>query len=489
MASSVSVQLPPLRRAVFRLFAIALGFSVVLIVEGALRIANIGRIEDIGDPFMGFSETIPLFVPDETGQRFVIPESRRAFFQPDSFAARKGTDEFRIFCLGGSTVQGRPYSIETSFTTWLELSLKAASPSTDWQVVNCGGVSYASYRLVPIMREALRHKPDLFIIYTGHNEFLEERSYPRMKKRSTWLVALQEGLSDSRLYGVAWHWLRSSDKGNRRVNLPAEVDALLDYHGGLAKYHRDDELRDRVVSHYRHNLRRMSRFAKAANVPLVFVNPVCNVRDTPPFKVELASHLTDRQGKDLHRLWNLARASSWDDLSAKAKLVQEVLRIDQGHAEAHFLLAKVFEAMGKIEDARDEYLQAKDTDVCPLRMLEVMYLELDEVARLTNTPVVDARALFESVAEHGLPGDNELIDHVHPRIEGHQLIAKLLFDHMVSERWVTPTDGYLDRQQQLYAANYDTLPANYFPESVERLRGLQRWAEGRVTRLRLDDDH
>ena len=91
--------------------------------------------------------------------------------------ANKSRDEFRIFCLGGSTVQGRPYANETSFTTWLELSLQAADPRRQWQVVNCGGVSYASYRLLPIMKETLQYEPDLYIIYTGQNEFLEERTY------------------------------------------------------------------------------------------------------------------------------------------------------------------------------------------------------------------------------------------------------------------------------------------------------------------------
>ena len=88
------------------------------------------------------------------------------------------------YCLGGSTVQGRPYAIETSFTTWLELNLRTADPRYQWEVVNCGGVSYASYRLVPILRELLAYEPDLFIICTGHNEFLEDRTYASVKARS-----------------------------------------------------------------------------------------------------------------------------------------------------------------------------------------------------------------------------------------------------------------------------------------------------------------
>ncbi len=63
--------------------------------------------------------------------------------------------------LGGSTVQGHPFSVETSFTTWLELSLKAADPSRHWRVVNCAGVSYATYREAIVVKELLGYKPDL----------------------------------------------------------------------------------------------------------------------------------------------------------------------------------------------------------------------------------------------------------------------------------------------------------------------------------------
>ena len=137
------------RYVLFRVLAILLGLSAVLLLEGMLRLTDWGRVADVGDPFVGFSEVRPLFVLNEQGDRYEIPLSRQTFFQPESFAAKKAPHEFRIFCLGGSTVQGRPYSIETSFTSWLELSLQAADPSRAWEVVNCGGVSYASYRLLP----------------------------------------------------------------------------------------------------------------------------------------------------------------------------------------------------------------------------------------------------------------------------------------------------------------------------------------------------
>ena len=139
----------------FRLLAVLFGFLLFVAAEVVCRVAGWGRPTDYPDPYVGFSEIHPLFVKEESGERYVIPKSRLGFFAADSFPAKKGESTFRIFCLGGSTVQGRPYSIPTSFTTWLKLSLNAGDPRREWEIVNCGGISYASYRLVPIMRECL----------------------------------------------------------------------------------------------------------------------------------------------------------------------------------------------------------------------------------------------------------------------------------------------------------------------------------------------
>jgi len=173
-----------LRLVFFYVAAIVVVLSPLALGELVLRWCVAAPPVDVDDPYIAFSGMSPLFVLDSTGTRFEIAEQHLTFFRPQSFAATKSPRTFRAFCLGGSTVQGRPYAVETSFTTWLALNLRAARPGPDWEVVNCGGISYASYRLVPIMRELLGREPDLFIIYTGQNEFLEDRTYGRLKTRT-----------------------------------------------------------------------------------------------------------------------------------------------------------------------------------------------------------------------------------------------------------------------------------------------------------------
>ena len=177
-------------------------------------------------------------------------------------------------------MQGRPFAIETSFTTWLELSLPAADPSRHWEVINCGGISYASYRLVPILREVLGYDPDLVVLYTGHNEFLEERTYGHIKRLPAPLAYAIHAASRLRSFTLLRERLLDRDvdwagstSGVRPI-LSEEVEALLDYQGGLEAYQRDPSWRRGVIEHFYFNLRRMVHMCRYAAVPLWLVDPV-----------------------------------------------------------------------------------------------------------------------------------------------------------------------------------------------------------------------
>ena len=114
-------------------------------IEAVLRIAGVPARDPGDDPFVGFSGTQPLFVVDN-GIASTAPAKLR-FFNQASFPVKKDPDTIRIFCLGGSTTYGHPFDGRTSFPRWLEDLLKASSPDKNFEVINAGGVSYASYEL------------------------------------------------------------------------------------------------------------------------------------------------------------------------------------------------------------------------------------------------------------------------------------------------------------------------------------------------------
>ncbi len=471
------------RTVFFHLAAVVVVISPLVLGELVLRLCV--RPPSIGpdDPYVSFNGLRPLFVLNSTGTNFEIAKERLVYFCPQSFAAAKGPQTFRVFCLGGSTVQGRPYAVETSFTTWLKLNLRAALPDTNFEVVNCGGISYASYRLVPIMRELLEYEPDLFIIYTGHNEFLEDRTYQRLKKVPRALIRVHRTMLNLRSYSLANEFIstkRARRKGTSKTVLPSEVKAKLDFDDGLESYHRDEVWRQGTIEHFGRNLQTMVRMSRRADVPVILVNPVSNLKDSPPFKSEFSSDLSTSQIERVTELSEQAGKLDWDDAYGKIRLLEQAAEIDSRHAGLLYLIGKCYEHIGRLAEAEQWFVLAKEEDICPLRILEPMHQAILDVAEQHRAPFVDAKALIAERTEDGVPGSEWLQDHVHPSIFGHQLIADSLYEAMENMKLVRTPKGWRETRDDLWRHHLSSLNQAYFAHGIERLERLNKWSRRRT---------
>ena len=467
-----------LRLVFFYVAAIVVVLSPLALGELVLRWCVAAPPVDVDDPYIAFSGMSPLFVLDSTGTRFEIAEQHLTFFRPQSFAAAKSPRTFRAFCLGGSTVQGRPYAVETSFTTWLALNLRAARPGPDWEVVNCGGISYASYRLVPIMRELLAREPDLFIIYTGQNEFLEDRTYGHLKRMPRAMIRLHRTLLRLRSYSLARHFLarRAAAGHSSKPVLPAEVRARLDFDDGLKAYHRDEARRRGIIEHFRYNLEKMVRMSRRAGVPVILVNPVSNLKDCPPFKSEFRADLSERERQRVLELWERARKIDWSDAYGKVRLFEQAAAIDNRHARLLYLIGKCYEQMGRTAEAKKWFVRAKEEDVCPLRIVEPMHDVILDVAARYRVPLVDAKTLIEQHTEDGIPGDEWMLDHVHPSISGHKLIANSLYKTMQDMQLVRTPVGWRPTRDGLWQQHLSSLNPAYHIRGAAQLERLHKWS-------------
>jgi len=471
------------RLVLFRFATLVVVLSPLVLLELVLRLCVPAPAIILDDPYVSFSGLRPLFVLDPTGSRFETAEERLPFFRPQSFAAAKPQQTFRIFCLGGSTVQGRPYAVETSFTTWLELNLRAARPGADYEVVNCGGISYASYRLVPIMAELLAHEPDLFIIYTGHNEFLEDRTYGRHKKMPRALVRLHRLMLNLRSYSLANRLLsrrRAQRTDSSKPVLPTEVEAMLDYRDGLKSYHRDPVWRQGTIEHFRRNLQTMVRMSRDAGVPVILLNPVSNLKDCPPFKSQFPAALSERRIQQVAELRQRAGELDWDDTPAKIAILEQAAAIDNHHAELLYLLGKCYARIGRFDEAKKWFILAKEQDICPLRILEPMHRTIRDVAALYHVPLVDVKAIIEQHTKDAIPGNEWLLDHVHPTIAGHKLIADAIYREMEVMELLRTPDAWLSARDELWQRHLSSLDDEYYRRGAARIERLRRWSRGRT---------
>ena len=478
----------------FRLAAILIGLLALVVFELALRSLHVAPDAIPADPFVSFAAIKPLFVLDESAECYEIPKSRQEFFQPESFPTAKATTDRRVFCLGGSTVQGRPYAVETSFTTWLEITLQTADPRHHWDVVNCGGVSYASYRIAPVLEECLGYEPDLIVLYTGHNEFLEDREYGHLKQWPRFAGGLYEMLARLRTYRLAQaglsRWQGEEKHGNRaKPSLSAEVEALLDYRGGLEVYHRDPQWQRQVIDHFQYCLWQMVRRCRAAGVPVLLINPVSNLADCPPFKSQHGESLSEWDRARFADLWRRARELYQQDMTAALQLVKQAADLDRLHAGIFYEMGKCYQSLGLMAQARLAFVRAKDLDVCPLRILEPMRQAITAIGQQENAPVLDAQRLFRSVSRTGIVGEDWLVDHIHPSIRGHQRIATAVAEEMIRQEWVRPVSDWRQIAARRSQEHLDSLGEKYYLQARERLRGLRGWAQGRAQRTRPAPEH
>jgi tetratricopeptide (TPR) repeat protein len=369
-----------------------------------------------------------------------------------------------------------------AFCRWLELYLQAADPARRYQCVNAGADSYASYRVVRLMRELVRHQPDLFVVYTGHNEFLEERTYGHLLGAHPARERLRVWLNGRRFFILARRALEERRGAGRPPveRLAGEVEAKLDDWTGLERYHRDPELERGVVEHFAHNLRQMVAIARDHGAAIAFVQPAANLKDFSPFKSQhppaLASAEVLRFTALLERGRELAAAA--DPRGALAAL-GEAQAIDPGYAELHFLAGRARLAAGDLEAARAAFVRAKDLDVAPLRAIEPLVELVGATARRADVPLVELPAILaaESQAQTGVPilGSELFLDHVHPTIAVHSLIAERLQAEL-AERGLVPAPPPAPERQAIYERVVGGLDRDYLAESDLKLAKVLGWA-------------
>lgn len=426
-------------------FAVGLAVAAVffLLVEGILYLVGVAPLYERSDPYVGFAGYSPLFVEMTTPDGepvFATADNKLNWFNFQQFPVRKAKRVTRIFCLGGSTTYGRPYDDKTAFSGWLREFLPAVDPGRQWEVINAGGISYASYRVVRLMERLVRHEPDLFIIYTGHNEFLEKRTYDRLLSTPEFVRDLASLASRLRLYSLL------SDAINPvKDTLATEVDAVLDNSVGPDDYHRDDEMRDAVLAHFQTSLRRMTRIAQKSGAGIIFVTPASNIRDFSPFKAEPGAGLDAAQIQQIGLLKQSIKEHLENQENKRAAdLAVQALAIDSRDAELLFLKGRALLALGKTDAARRDFIAARDEDIAPLRALTPVPGIVAKVAWETGNGLVDFAGMIEKLSPDGIPGKAHFLDHVHPTIEAHRLLGLAIIDEMIEMGAATPAPTWDD---------------------------------------------
>ena len=473
-----------------KLLLVLVGVLLLGFIEVALRLLPLGdesRAQE--DPFVGFSAVYPLFVPwraDDGSRWMKTAPGKLRWFNEQQFKAQKEPGTFRVFTLGGSTTYGRPYTDPTSFSGWLrELLGRVPESGMRYEVINAGGISYASYRVVNILEELLNYEPDLFVVYTGHNEFLEARTYPDLLERPGLLFKSRELLSRLRLYNLLAGYYRKikapSEAGSRDAAnlLSPEVQTILDRSAGLDYYKRDTLFSHGVFEHYQYNIARMKRLSKQAGVPVLFLEPVDNIKDFSPFKSEGLAGLPPRDRERLYKV--VSEGLSFiaeENYGEGIGRLREAVAVDSLNANYFFILGRACLETGDTAAAGSYLLRSRELDVCPLRARqEIHRIIRQETAGADDPDLLDLPGIFGRLSPGGLVGEEVLIDHIHPFPQGNLRIALEILGWM-NEQELFPGRYFPDTDELnlIYSEVMSSLPEGYARKGIINLAKVLIWA-------------
>ena len=340
---------------------IAIPIVLIILIEIFLRVVNYGL--DFTE-FKLVSSYYPdkLFLNPDLPYKYFLNLENAPSTLPDGFDKVKKKNAYRIFVIGGSTTAGWPYVPNASFSRHLKRRLELIYPETPIEVINCGISAINSYTLLDFVPGILEQKPDLVLIYAGHNEYygaLGAGSSVSLGNSRTlvntylWLKDFRiTQLLENAITGI--YGLFGSDDANDETKNETLMARMI----GESLIPLNSEIYNDGVEQFEGNLNDILEMLTNAGVPVILGDLTCNTLDLKPF----VSVKTD----------SLPPA---EDIFNKAK-------------------QKLGE--GKIHEADSLFLYAKELDALRFRAPQKMNEIINKLAKKYNISVVNIDSLFRS---------------------------------------------------------------------------------------------
>jgi tetratricopeptide (TPR) repeat protein len=265
------------------------------------------------------------------------------------------------------------------------------------------------------------YDPDVVIVYSGNNEFLEIHAEKYASANATALTRFRDVVVQTNLYRLVDRAVRGAPKAPSMADEDfSEDDLRMTQAEVIEDIEMDADEISEIVGGYGDTIGRVAAAAGATKTPLVLMT--------------VASNWEWRGREDLPEDWLdeyvPAGASSAAD---RYRQVLELLatKIDEAEAEErwelHFARAVAAQGLGDFELARREYRRAMNVDPHLRRALDDMADEVRRVAREHKTSLLDVIEVLGASTEHGIVGHDEFYDYVHFTPRGNALVAAELY--------------------------------------------------------------
>jgi lysophospholipase L1-like esterase len=359
---------------------------------------------------------------------------------PTRFADIAGDEPLDIVVLGESSACGYPYHDWLSMGHIVAWKLREAIPNRRFRLEVLARLG-SRLDMVDDMMSGLERRPDLVILYVGHNEFDSRYNWNRtplhyddqtLPARVELERSAYEYSPLARLIQQTIGIYRVSEPPSSRVTRPfVDVPAYT-----------PAEYAERLYD-FRTRLEAITAYCERLGALVVLVPPPGNDADFEPNRSSLPLQTTRAERVQFAREFEAASRAAQADPVRGIAAYRALLARQPGFAETHYRLARLLEATGRREEANQHYVAARDCDGFPIRcMSDFLNVYHEVAARHPHAILVDAPAVLRKLSPRGTLGGELFADGHHPSLIGYTALSRTILQELFDRRafgWPAPS--------------------------------------------------
>ncbi len=403
----------------FQLIGLSIPVLFFIVLEASLRLL------DVGEDHALFIEN-PVHTdyllprPDVIQRYFAASESApNVTLEANFLLKQKPSNGVRFFVQGGSTAAGYPYGLGASIAGMLGQRLKPSLPNKHVEVVNTALSAVNSFTLLDLADDIIEQQPDAVLIYAGHNEYLGILGVGSNFTLGSnyWLTRSMLWLKDLRLYqllqGLVYALKQNPAEANSAERERRTVMSQVAKHKNIEF---ESELYDLGLQQFKRNMKALLDKYAAAGVPVFLATIGANLKDHAPFEstpipVAFAEQLP--QANNRQALESLS--TQWFESTS---------------ADLHFQLGSALYAVGSHAQAKRHFILAKQHDLLRFRAPEAINSIIRALTERDNVYLVEAEQRLAQRSPTEIIGNNVMLEHLHPNVEGYFVIADSFYAAM-----------------------------------------------------------
>jgi hypothetical protein len=329
--------------------------------------------------------------------------------------------EISIAVVGESSARGEPYHPWVSVGQIVAWQLQRVFPQTRFHVEVLAEGGLCLEQSILLLLE-LRRRPDLVVVFSGHNEFQARYGWSRNvrhyveegpRSRLALIALLRQASSTGRLI------LDALDRFRGETPPPARATReLVDHPTCTAEEYaflRED---------YGRRMDALAAWCRRIGALPILIVPPSNDGAFEPNRSVLAGSTDEPAREQFARELLAARSLDSTDPRSAVAALSPLVRSHPEFAETHFRLAQALRSTGEMDDARLHFRQARDLDGLPLRCPT----DFQEMVRLAAARhgglLIDAPRVLEVISPDGILDDHLFHDAQHLNLLGQAALAQ-----------------------------------------------------------------